>query len=51
MSKDGKEEAAPLRALYNKVLETLGKLHNTLYSQVPIHFTVFKSDTKYTMST
>jgi len=51
MSKDGKEEAAPLRALYNKVLETLGKLHNTLYSQVPIHFTVFKSDTKYTLST
>jgi len=48
MSKDEKEEAAPLRALYNKVLESLGKLRNTLYSQLPIHFTVYKSDTKYT---
>jgi hypothetical protein len=51
MSKDGKKDAAPLRAFYNKVLETLGKLHNALYSQLLIHFSVVKSVIKYTMST
>jgi hypothetical protein len=51
MSKDEKEEHVPLRALYNKVLETLGKLQHTLYSQLPIYFTVVKSDTKYTTPT
>jgi hypothetical protein len=30
MSRDGKEEPVPLRALYNKVLETLGELHHAL---------------------
>jgi hypothetical protein len=48
---DGKEEAAPFRALYNKVFETLGKHQNTLYSQLPIHCSVVKSDTKNTKAT
>lgn len=45
MSKDGKEEPVPLRALYNKVLETLGKLHHTLYSQLhcQLHITLTSS--------